>query len=89
MEDYSTNSFVLSFIRFSCKVGFPKKLLPDAGSQLIKGCEDMSFSYTDLKNKLHKEYGVVCEPHKEYGVACEQLKEYGFACESCKAAKRH
>ena len=26
MEDYSTTSFVLAFVRFSCKVGFPKRL---------------------------------------------------------------
>ena len=61
MEDYSTTSFILAFIRFSCKVGFPQKLLPDAGSQLIKGCNSMTISYTDLKNQLHKEYGVKFE----------------------------
>ena len=30
MDDYSTPSFVQSFIRFSCDVGFPKKLLCEA-----------------------------------------------------------
>ena len=57
MEDYSTNSFVLAFIRFSCKVGYPRKLLPDAGSQLVKGCGSMIIVFTDVKNRLH-EYGV-------------------------------
>ena len=27
MEDYSTSSFILEFVRFSCKVGYPKKLI--------------------------------------------------------------
>ena len=40
MDDYSTDSFVQSFIRFSCRFGYPKHVLPDAGSQLGKGCED-------------------------------------------------
>ena len=30
MEDYSTSSFIFVFVRFACKVGYPKKLLPDA-----------------------------------------------------------
>ena len=58
MEDYSTDAFILSFVRFSCRVGYPKKLLPDAGSQLVKGCEDMVLSFSDLSHKLCKEYGV-------------------------------
>ena len=55
MEDYSTQSFIQSFIRFSCEVGYPKFILIDEGSQLVKGCGDMRLSYTDIKNKLHKE----------------------------------
>ena len=61
MEDYSTNSFVLAFIRFSCKVGFPKRLLPDAGSQLVKGCQTMTLVFSDIKSKLNKEYGIEFE----------------------------
>ena len=57
MDDYSTPSFVLAFTRFSCKVGYPKKLLPDAGSQLVKGCENMKIVFTDVKSKL-SELGV-------------------------------
>ena len=60
MEDYSTDSFVLSFIRFSCHYGYPKYLLPDPGSQLVKGCEDMTYSFTDLKQKLYIDYGTQC-----------------------------
>ena len=61
MEDYSTNSFILAFVRFSCKVGYPKKLMPDAGSQLIKGCQTMIIKFSDVKYKLHEEYGVKFE----------------------------
>ena len=60
MEDYSTTSFLLAFTRFSCKVGYPFKLLPDAGSQLVKGCESMKLTFTDVKNRLH-ECGVLYE----------------------------
>ena len=59
-EDYSAISFVLAFIRFSCKVGFPRKLLIDPGSQLIKGCEEMIISFTNVANVL-QEYGVSYE----------------------------
>ena len=59
-EDYSTSSFVQAFIRFSCKVGYPRKILPDAGSQLVKGCQSMKITFTDIYNRLH-EYGVEFE----------------------------
>lgn len=58
MEDYSTEAFILSFTRFACKVGYPKKLMPDAGSQLLKGCKEMELEYYDIKHRLHKEFGV-------------------------------
>ena len=59
-EDYSTISFVLAFIRFTCKLGYPKKLLPDAGSQLVKGCESTTITFSDVQNRLH-EYGIIYE----------------------------
>ena len=58
MEDYSTESFVQSFIRFSCRFGYSRYILPDAGSQLVKGCETMKYTFTDTKQILSKEYGV-------------------------------
>merc|ERR1711965_1064525 len=45
MEDYSTTSFVQAFIRLACEVGYPKILLIDEGSQLVKGCEQSRFNY--------------------------------------------
>ena len=62
MEDYSTDTFISGFIRFSCRFGYPKYLLPDAGSQLVKGCEDMQYSFLDTKQKLSTEYGTEFTP---------------------------
>ena len=45
MNDYTTSSFIQAFIRFACEVGYPKTLLPDPGSQLIKGCESMRLNF--------------------------------------------
>ena len=52
MEDYSTISFIDAFIRFSMRYGYPKNLLPDSGSQLVKGCKDMILSFSDIGQKL-------------------------------------
>ena len=52
MEDYSTESFIQSFTRLSCEVGYPKLLLTDEGSQLVKGCESMDLSFRDIRNRL-------------------------------------
>ena len=61
MDNYSTCAFLLGFIRFSCCVGYPKMLLPDEGSQLVKGCKEMQLSFHDIRNKLNTEYGIEFE----------------------------
>ena len=38
-DSYDSNSVILAFKRFLCEVGYPKILLLDEGSQLIKGCK--------------------------------------------------
>ena len=38
MRDYTADSFLLAFERFSCRFGYPKMVLPDEGSQLVRGC---------------------------------------------------
>ena len=58
MEDYTADAFILSFIRFSSRFGYPKTLMPDEGSQLVKGCQDMVLSFSDLKHRLFVEHGV-------------------------------
>ena len=61
MDDYSTSAFLLAFIRFSSVYGYPKYLLPDEGSQLIKGCKTMQISFVDIQHKLNIEYGIQFE----------------------------
>ena len=51
MEDYSTIAFVQAFTRFACEVGYPQFMLIDEGSQLVKGCESVRLTFTDIKNK--------------------------------------
>ena len=58
MENYTTTSFINAFTRFSCEVGYPKTLLVDHGSQIIKGCETMSLKFWDIKFQLHKDVSV-------------------------------
>ena len=58
MEHYDTESFVFAFSRFSCRFGYPKVLMPDAGSQLVSGCKDMVLSLSDIVMKLSAECGV-------------------------------
>ena len=58
MEDYLTGSIILAFIRFSCRFGYTIHILPDEGSQLVKGCNDMVINYSSLQGKLSMEYGV-------------------------------
>ena len=80
MEDYSADSFVSGFIRFSCRFGYPKYVLPDYGSQLVKGCEEMTYSFTDVKQKLSTEYGVDFRPcpvgaHYVHGKVERKIRE--------------
>ena len=58
MEDSGTAAFVKSFIRFSCEVGYSQKLLPDEGSQLVKGCEAMQLCFKDIKDQLYQDHAV-------------------------------
>ena len=58
MESYNTDAFLLAFVRFSCRFGYPKSLRTDEGSQLVKGCKDMIISFSDLRHKLSVEYGI-------------------------------
>ena len=62
MEDYSSSSFIKAFIRFACEVGYPKELLPDEGSQLIKGCDSMKLKFKDIEGKLYTNYKVEFKP---------------------------
>ena len=72
MEDYTTEQFILGFIRFATSYGYPKKLMPDEGSQLVKGCKVMELEYYDIKHRLHRDFGIDFETcpvgaHNEHG----------------------
>ena len=58
MENYTADAFVLAFIRFACRFGYPKLVMPDEGSQLVSGFENMVISFSDIHQKLSVEYGV-------------------------------
>ena len=88
MEDYSTDSFIQGFIRFSCSYGYPRYLLPDAGSQLLKGCVDAEYSYVDVKQRLSVEYGVEYAPcpvgaHYIHGRVERKIQEIKKSVQIC------
>ena len=58
MHDYSSQAFIQSLIRFSCEVGYPKCMVTDEGSHLIKGCDNIRISFTDIKGKLLRDMMV-------------------------------
>ena len=71
---------VLGYIRDSCNYGYAKYILPDSGSQLLKSCEDMRYSFIDTKNKLSFEFGVEYTPcpvdaHYDHGKVERKIKE--------------
>lgn len=84
MDDYSTTSFIQAFTRFACDHGFPKRLLSDEGSQLIKGCNEMKLSFTDIKAQLIKNSSVefeVCpvQGHNMHGKVERKIKEINLS----------
>ena len=58
MEAYTSSSFLQCFIHLSCEVGYPKKLLPYEGSQLITGCGSMKIDFQDTRFQLHRQMNV-------------------------------
>ena len=58
MQGYDAAQFILAFTRFACELGFPKKLLIDAGSQLMSGCDNAVLNMTNIKGELNREHGI-------------------------------
>ena len=58
MERYDTSAFLQAFTRFCCEVGYPKRVLIDDGSQLVKGCESVRLDIQNIKFQLRKDAGV-------------------------------
>ena len=61
MDDYSSTAFIQSFIRLSCDVGYPKMLLADGGSQLVKSFDNIRLNFQDIKCRLHHDKSVEFE----------------------------
>ena len=61
MPGYSTGAFINCYLRHACRYGHPLKLFIDAGSQLMKACKDLEFSWTDLTTTLNSQFGVGVE----------------------------
>ena len=51
MDDYSTQPFSQSFIRFSREFGYPKFMLIDLGTHFVKGCQTMQLCFKKIKGK--------------------------------------
>jgi hypothetical protein len=58
MASYSTDAFIMAYLRFSARYGYPMKLLPDEGSQLLKACKEIQYSWIDVKRTLNQEFHV-------------------------------
>ena len=63
MEDYSTITFVQAFTQFAREVRYPQLMLIDEGSELVKRYESMRLTFTDIKNKLHKDTLVTLDAY--------------------------
>ncbi len=61
MEASTTGAFLQAFTRFACEVGYPKRIMADGGSQLVKGCETMELSFRDIQQKLFQNVKVELE----------------------------
>jgi hypothetical protein len=82
MALYSTDAFIMAYIRFASRYGHPLKLLPDEGSQLLKACKDMQYSWIDVKRTLNQEYKVgfdfAAAPvggHNQHGAVERSIRE--------------
>ena len=80
MNNYTTKAFIAAFVRLSCEVGYPKILLTDEGSQLLKACKTMEFNFQDITKKLYTYRRVefdVCPVggHNMHGRVERKIKE--------------
>ncbi len=82
MAAYSTDAFVMAYLRFASRYGHPLKLLPDEGSQLMKACREMEYSWFDVKRTLNQEFCVGFEydaapagGHNQHGAVERSIQE--------------
>ena len=82
MQKYNTPAFVQAYIRFSCRFGHPYKLFIDEGSQLVKGCRDLEYSWSDISKTLNTDFRVGIEyatcpvgGHNAHGMVERSIRE--------------
>ena len=82
MAASSSAGFVQAYNRHAFRHGHPVKVYVDAGSQLLKACEQAELSWTEIAHLISSHYGVgfeyeVCPPHAHYmhGAVERSIKE--------------
>ena len=93
MENYTADAFVMAFDRFSCKFGYPKLVMPDEGSQLKNGCDNMIISMSDIHHQLNVQHGVdfkTCPPNAHYvhGKVERKIREIRKSLEKVASRKK-
>ena len=82
MAASSSAGFVQAYNRHAFRHGHPVKVYVDAGSQLLKACEQAELSWLEIAHLISAHYGVgfeyeVCPPHAHYmhGAVERSIKE--------------
>ena len=71
MPASNSAGFVQAYNRHAFRYGHPSKVYVDAGSQLLKACEQAEMSWLEISHLISAHYGVgfdyeVCPPHAHY-----------------------
>ena len=71
MPASNSAGFVQAYNRHAFRHGHPTKVYTDAGSQLLKACEQAEMSWLEISHLISAHYGVgfdyeVCPPHAHY-----------------------
>ena len=82
MPASNSAGFVQAYNRHAFRHGHPVKVYVDAGSQLLKACEQAEMSWLEISHLISAHYGVgfdyeVCPPHAHYfhGAVERSIKE--------------
>ena len=82
MPASNSAGFVQAYNRHAFRYGHPMKVYVDAGSQLLKACEQAEMSWLEISHLISAHYGVgfdyeVCPPHAHYfhGAVERSIKE--------------
>ena len=82
MPASTSAAFVQAYNRHAFRHGHPVKVHVDAGSQLLKACEQAEMSWIEISHLISAHYGVgfdyeVCPPHAHYfhGAVERSIKE--------------